>query len=1342
MVETRLYLYDSSQADYKGTNYSANILTGNIWTDDLTEVLDVAEITLVGLDRSEEFDPTTKFIMELYDTQSQMVVETLSLCVAEDLVSQPILSDDNYFNHAITFNEASVVAQGRIVDNCSETFELKNVNINDESVYDPNKKADGIKNNTTDQDFVAQFLSGGIPLLSYHENITYKRKFEWVFTEEYLPNTDANYGQASAWNNIPMYKAVSGTDTIQLPIPLLATYFGAKGTSGYETHKNFCSVSVEVYESDDGSSWTMMAGYPLNINPSKQISQENDWVCDWRFQERYGSEVKGYGMTKTSASRGAMQEYYKKFAEFDDTTASRFINISVVANKQYMVIVKPKFFATPLKELGNHEISHLGLTNYLYGDSDSIYYTHTYSYSRASVSFTLGYDYEINNSSSQIVLPTTASNTGSPMMKLQFSTYVAGSNVSTFLKSAPSLSAYDLFTDALLKTQTTFKKEGVYIKDTPLAYYCDPADINKLQATEIIESSFNQKNFWEILLEVGKYIHAIPYIEFGENDRFNVKWRYLGKTDKTDGVSTTMSIFNSRSIENYVGAINSYVDNMVQKGGQVDEWVSPKTESDDYLVYNDTAVIKTTKPIIEILSLKFRIMHSNGIYYTASSTEYDITENIYEHNIYELLDVSAAIVPNKGLGIYYNLGDNVIRGLNYQLPSVNTGDGETEYAIKRIIGSLIMANDENNWKNIKINDFAFHITYRTKETIRSEQSRPDLRKYLINSAYEKIPHHTQFNNQQDKMVDSVKMGNQVYGKLIRTGNTEYQTTEWCNNAWELKKSGDLVDIRGNIYYVSKATHTFFQDHIISEITYSKDYNQLSEIIGIPSEPRFFEISEQNSVDRQVLINDYIYLGTTYNGVEQARFFGENGFDYFSKLLFNNKAYPKYALTQFKNDNDNPDATQGLALFSKAFMHPLSSYSMRNTLSLKWEMVDNFSAGDRVEDKGTYKDSSSAQTRIDTAYATLLPSQYCDMYGRADLIDFGIITDIPNALKTKENIQDLPLSPVRFLPNMELKWNYGENEVGKYYTSLTYKYDTNDQTATNITSSTTRFTLKSNGFDNYGDIYSNGVSIINHLDARVNNGDYFILLDNGLYCLFAKMLDYEIDDIVFERCFISNNIADVLAEVQKPSMIELSYYYGNDNLVVSSGADGYINYEEDINYESTDFGTHQHGLALVKDNRERIIFDYNLQMLTDSDRFVLSGYLWQQNKGSVKLALLNQEVNKIINNTIPEDSIIKDNSTDLPKLYTFNISTIMCYYSYINIGNATRLDQNNNTINLRDEIDDNVKAIAIVLEKKPSVSAGNERYFVVARNVDGLTNAQKDDTWYISPPSTEDFFKKQ
>jgi len=1306
MIETKVYLYDSSKSDYKGTDYSANVLTGNGWADDLTETLDVAELTLVGLTFSEEFDPTTRFIVELWDTSinDEQPYETLSLAVAEDVVSQPILSDDHYFNHAITFNEASVIAQGRVVDNCSETFELKDVNINDESVYNPSAMAEGKNKPSATSDAVCSYTEA-TNLFRHQETITYKRKFRWVFTEEYLQATDPNYGRASAWDNVKMYNPVSGGEEIKLPIPLLGTQFGAKNSSDYETHINLCSVEVKVYESSDGVEWTENTSLSRTVNPCSTNTRENDWQTDWRLAERINqpAQTKGYGINRARGLSGQMRELYKKFADFDSSMSSRFVTIPLQANKQYCVIVQPKFFNTALEELGEHKETHLGMNNYLYGDSENMYYTYSYAFSRAQVTIN-GFNYSSSDSNQTIVLPTIQDDTGMPMMKIQFSTFVAGSNVSTFLKSAPALSAYDLFRDALLKSQTTEKQVGVYIKDTPLAYYCDPSDIGKLQNAEIIESSFNQKNLWEILLEIGKYIHAIPYIEFGEDDRFVVRWRYLGQPDQYPNKGTIMSIFNSRSIENYVGALNSYITNMVQKGAQIEEWVAPKSESEDYLVYNDVATINTTKPIIELLKLEVRCIN-DGTGYSASSTIWDITDNIFEHNVYELLDVVASVVPNKGLGVYYNLGENIIRGLNYQLPNMNTGAGETEYAIKRIIGSKIMSGSPNNWKNIKVNDFVFRVTYRTKEEVRSEQSRPDLRKYLINSKYEDVPHHKQFNNQQDKMVDSVKFGNQVYGKLIKTGNTEYKTTEWNDNLYDLKKSGQLINIRGNIYYVARAEHTFFQDHIVSEITYSKDYNKLSEIIGIPSEPRFFEISEQSQVDRQVAINSHIKLGTQLNIGTSV--ISHNGWDHIKDILFNGGVYPKYALTQFKNDGDTPDPTLGLSMFSKAFIHPVSGYSMRNTLSLKWEMKDNFSAGDSVGDTTYYRDSSR---QTDTAYAKLIPNQYNDIYGRADLVDFAIIKDIDSTLLTKDNIKAFPICPFRFNPNIDLWDNYGESEPDQFYNTLYYKQDV-DSNYTQITSATASFKIRVDvGYE--GDIYNSAYQSITNGDLGV--GNYFILKTDDLYCLFV-LADYEMDwDIhyaVFTRTIISTDLSQIKAELEKTSIWDLEN--GSTPSIVCASF-----------VEDGTFGTNEHGLALIKDNRERIMFNCNIQMLTDSDRFVLSGYLWQQNKGTAKIALLSEEVNKIINNTIPTGSII-GNQTYPVTFDTFGNITIKIQNALSGINDLSQ-----------------VKAIALVDGTSPAVGAKTEANFIVARNVDGLTDAEKRQNWFISNIYVDTYYKKQ
>lgn len=1281
MTLPKLYLYDSSQSDYKGTDYSQYILSGFNYTDDLTEVLDVCDLTLVGIDRSEEFAPTTKFILEIWDyvksgnAEVAKCVETYHLCVANDVVSQPILSDEHYFTHSITFNEASIIAQGRVVDDMTLTYKLKNVSLTAQVTYNPNELApptnnEKIKNvvpsNITDNN--QHTVTGVSPYLSYTDS--YTRKFEFVFSSSYMQSSDPNYGDFSTWSNFLKYQVVSSSRTVNLPIPLIVTYFGAQNSTDFETHRNFCAVRTILMSRNRGNtSWTTEQDFITK--PALANATEADWQKDWRFAQLYAGTALGYGVSRSYVSNKQLVTKYKKYTDFAENVENRFLSFTITPNKEYKIVITlPNWETDPL----------LGSSTTFAKETDENFYIKSYcSYSITSVTAQGNpQNVYISDAGSSSYVNTNLDGKSSPSLSMEFTTVPQSITGKIMFHEAPPISAYDLFIEAQLKTQTTYKTEGEYIKNKKLPFYCNDEDIVTLQNTQVIESAFHQKNFWEVLLEIGKYIHAIPFVEFGEDDRLLVRWRYLGQTTKSENQSVTMSIFNSRSIENYVGAVNSYVTNMVQLGGEIDEWISPKSESDDFLVYNDVAVIKTSKIITEITYLGVKCINPTSP--ITDTDEQDITDCVFEKYVYDLLGIDANLNINKGLAIYYNLGENVIRGLNYQLPSVNTGAAETEYAIKRILGKKYQIST-GNYANIKINNFAFHIKYRTKESVRSEQSRPDLRKYLINSKYEQVPHHIQFNNQQDVSVDSDKFGNKSYGSLIRTGNTEYQTTEWVNYASELKKAGELVELRGNLYYVSKAKHTYFQDHIDIEISYSKDYNQLSEIIGIPSEPRFYEISERNLIDRQVVINDYYAIGT--------KRYGKTPNNYIGKLLTSSESYPKYAISQIKNDANNPDTrVEGLSSFAIDLIHPISAYSMRNTLSLKWEMVDNFSAGDRVEDANTYIPNHSS---VDTAYATLLPTQYTDAYGRADLIDFAIIDNLPDEYKTADSIRNFPLSPIRLL-GADILYTY--KGIASYYTD-------EDGTHIPLSLTTTGFVIYETSYGHPATgIYDSANNVLVDGDS-VSVGDYIIVEGTGVAAVFACTKREE-DGYVWSFIFALNDDLDIDEIKNAPSIYDTSakIYFST--------------YQNDL------FGTNQHGVALLKDCRECIKLNYNVQMLTDSDRFVLSGYMWQQNKPTVYVATLNYEVNKIVNDTIPADGV----TLISPAGFSSGELNLGGEYGYLANVDMT-----------------NVKAVALVTEASPEVGSDLEYYFVMARNVDGLTDDEKRANWFITKVQNT-FFENQ
>lgn len=136
MFELRLYKYDSTKESngYRGTgdnDFSRFLAQGGEVNEDITQELDTAELTLYGLTTKDAFTPQTKFILDIVEKTAltENIVQTVHLVVARDIVSQPIISDDTYFDHHISFIEPSVVAQQRLVDNIAVTYKLKDVSL-------------------------------------------------------------------------------------------------------------------------------------------------------------------------------------------------------------------------------------------------------------------------------------------------------------------------------------------------------------------------------------------------------------------------------------------------------------------------------------------------------------------------------------------------------------------------------------------------------------------------------------------------------------------------------------------------------------------------------------------------------------------------------------------------------------------------------------------------------------------------------------------------------------------------------------------------------------------------------------------------------------------------------------------------------------------------------------------------------------------------------------------------------------------------------------------------------------------------------------------------------------
>lgn len=1202
MIELKLYKYHSQQGDYKGLDLSKYLAQGNSYTEDISQELDVGEITLYGYPEKKEFDPSTKFIYEIWEDGE--LKKELHLVCDKDMVSMPQLSDGEYYDHHISMIEPSVLAQKRVVDNISTTYKLKDVNLTQQSTFTDEDEYTSFTVNSNIGDLEGNF---GYSTQGYTTTNIYGKYFEFdgnILVQRLSDDTTSikhnqdvdDYNLGTQQN--PNYQA-------RFVLPHLKLYSGVAGTRNFQ-YVGDVSIDYTIKEYDRGQEtptnmWTgsIISNHNLsnasNIGNIQMPSYINEWVIE------------------NIDRKPAYNERRIFFRKYTDTTAQApsytTQTITIVPTREYEISLTLHDFEQNIPS--SQAPSGLSYHKYTTASVSRWIKNRLTAYSGAGGSF-----WDTNTQLASISYDGVVGIS-------RFLFYNEDLLQETIYTSGVPYSALDLLKKAIINSGNYRKRTGGYsifnFDPTKSVYpfYVDPEFENELEATQVIENFYNQKNLWEIMLEVGYYIHAVPEIKFGDDDRFLITFNKLGETDLSTNKSTKQSIYNFRGIEDYISACSSYVSNMVQLDGEITEWVAPKTSSENYLIANDTCDLQVSKPIIELLSVIAKRVGGTGAGHDTIplGTEIDLTSFIFEENIYNTLGISASVFINKGVALYYKLGENKIEGCQYQLPTINTGDVYNDYAIKKVIWSACYGYDGNiqgntvGWTDVKVNDYLFKITYRTQDNVRLQSTRPDLRKYLLSSKYDSVPQQVQFNNQQDILVDSVKFGNNVYGKLIRTGNTNYKVAEWSTSYDNIKHKGELYDINGDLYYVAKVKHTIFSTHIISDVEYAKDYNQLSQVVGIPSEPRFYEISEQNAIRRDVSINEYVYLDLIRGfGQEQIGWGTLLNIEHLSKLMFGNETdFSKFMLLTFKGDQDetNFEYVLGDKNFRKDILLPINAYSSGTTLTYEVDCVDNYSAGDKV--------INSIQP-VDTHenYNSLLAERYTDKFGKSALLDFYILDSVDlleGGNDQQANVMAMPESPI----------TTDEDDTSKPYV------------------------------EDYASVIhaTNTVKVIAPLGLR----DSSATTRGGAY-------------------------------------------------------------------------------ALVKDNREAISVNYNLQLITGTDQFVISPFVFLPNKKNVKIVLLNKEVNKLTNGYINVSNIIvpKDsNGVDLDPY--FNVSMTYAedtnawlertpYVMNINPSTIFANVSDNHFIQQDDTTYDRVRAIAIICNYQ---SGSNDFFnlkcqFAVARNI--------------------------
>lgn len=952
----------------------------------LNEELSTGEIVLEGMsiETRNMFPPKTKIRLERFLKSDYSDTPKIFDYVVESDNVEEFVSEPNLCTHRIDLINPMVVAQGIHIDNIALTYELQDATLKYRTTQVSSDTTKAIAYNAgystpihkvsleKIQDDATGDTGSVTGVTRYSGNFENSYKYEW----------DKN--ALNSLDKLFVKYNVADINNITFDIPKLYCYGSYDNSSWTKLFEMNVKASVYKFNTTNGiidsNSKTLIAS---KVSGPTSLPSKSDSVmyCDGNnaylrtltgSNEYCYSEIeKMYSTTGVLAT--ASESYKNRTITFNTDTLS---DGEIEEGKGYQYVIEIKAYPINVSAM----IQYIG------------YSIDNYSIISTSIGlwYTTSFPSYINNSP-QIV------DASSNYAQLSFiATNMYSDTVSQpFILKAGKYSCWNLLRKALLTIDTQIiNNETTGIDDIEYMFIVDPLWESRLKTKTIYETILENKNLSELFTQIGYYIHAQPLLKFADDgtDRFVLTFIQLGGNTRKEDTSQKITIFNSLNLSNYFSQYDSYVTNIFSPQNEIEEWLVCTTDDSSALISNNTAILKTKYGISEII--EFDIIYNGQ---TKSAIEH-----IFEKSIYQILTSDYRVSPGMGDSLYYSLGNNVIDGLNYVPPSVNN---DMPMSLKRIVNKLFT---NTSLTSLKFNDLQFHIKYRTQDSMRVSQVRPNLENFMKNSEYEKYPHHEQWFGQQDKIIDSERFSLNLFGKLVRVGNNVYQRQEMVSVGQE-KEPGELYEIDGEPYYVTACENEEYSETILQKVTYSKNYNQLSNIVTIPSEPRFYEVSERSTIRREIRLFDFFKISTKPNEENNgARFLCDWKIN-LSKLLFSNKFnHPNYAWTKFQADKNRLHTGSFGQLIENDELFPSSELDRRNEnnivpinssnhsdcivpllhfpqkdgITFEWDMEDNFKAGDSA-------DTTISGNVNDEAYFAKQSVRYCDIMGRADLFTFKL-----------------------------------------------------------------------------------------------------------------------------------------------------------------------------------------------------------------------------------------------------------------------------------------------------------------------------------------------------------------
>lgn len=369
--------------------------------------------------------------------------------------------------------------------------------------------------------------------------------------------------------------------------------------------------------------------------------------------------------------------------------------------------------------------------------------------------------------------------------------------------------------------------------------------------------SFTKQTLRECLREIGGVVHGEPRLSIAQDTNgkyyYEVSFDLYGQTDRA-GIWAKRYIQKtvSQVVDSYASYLDSNAENLVNQldkyaGVIVEPYASGyktvRTETMYARITDANMLIQTQYPIYTVEKVECGYIPGNG----SISPPIDITPYVFESSIYNTrLSSYEDLYPySKAYGITYTQGQKNLTALNFKLDDAFAPAFEN-YAIVNILRSA------TGNQSLNVSDYpllAFRVTYTPFYTARVGQTKVNYKDYPYGAAL--------IYNQQSNVIESRYYGENLKGVIARIGNVDKSITYNLARLSDIPQAGQMFD---DDYYISAVSVEFLPTYIKCTLGLSKDFNRLSQYIGISSVKRYSEVSQGQAVERNTLWKEYIVVG--------------------------------------------------------------------------------------------------------------------------------------------------------------------------------------------------------------------------------------------------------------------------------------------------------------------------------------------------------------------------------------------------------------------------------------------------------------------------------------------------